>query len=64
MIKNLKTLVKRETKNDICDLLNLTTKESFFTFNNKFYIQADDVAMESLPDAILAKIFLSYNEEN
>ena len=54
MIKNLKTLVKQVYKNDICDLLNLTTKESFFTFNNKFYIQADDVAMESLPDAILA----------
>ena len=64
MIKNLKTLVKRVSKNDICDLLNLTTKESFFTFNFKFYIQADDVVMESLPDAILVKIFLSYNEEN
>ena len=42
------TLVKGITKNDFCDLLNLATKELFFTFNNKFYIQVDSVAMGSL----------------
>ena len=30
------------------DLLNLTNKESFFTFNNKFYIQADGVDILSI----------------
>ena len=42
------TLVKGITNNDFCDLLNLATKELFFTFNNKFYIQVDSVAMGSL----------------
>ena len=42
------TFVKGITKNDFCDLLNLATKELFFTFNNKFYIQVDSVAMGSL----------------
>ena len=32
------TLVKEISKNDSRDLLNLVTKESFFTVNNKFYI--------------------------
>ena len=31
------TLVKGMSKNDFRHLLNLATKESFFTFNNKFY---------------------------
>ena len=45
-------------------LLNLATKESFFTFNNKFYIQVDGVAMGSPLGPILANIFLSHHEEN
>ena len=32
------TLVKGISKNDFRDLINLATKESLFTFNNKFYI--------------------------
>ena len=36
--KILDTLVKEISKNDFCDLLNLATKELFFTFTNKFYI--------------------------
>ena len=32
-------LVKGISKNDFHHLLNLATKESFFTFNSKFYIQ-------------------------
>ena len=58
------TLVKGISKNDFCDLLNLAIKESFFTFNNKFYIQVDGVAMGSSLGLILANIFLSYHEEN
>ena len=42
------TLFKRISKNEIHDLLNLATKESFFTFDNKFYIQVDDVAIVPL----------------
>ena len=35
-----------------------------FTFNNKFYIQVDGVAMGALLGPILANIFLSPHEEN
>ena len=48
------TLVKEISKNDFCD----------FTFNNKFYIQVNGVAMGSPLGPILASIFLSYQEEN
>ena len=58
------TVVKGISKNDFCDLLNLATKESFFTFNNKFYIQVDGVAMGSPLVPIMANIFLSHHEEN
>ena len=51
------TLVKGISKNDFLDLLNLATKESFFTFNNKFYIQVDGVAMGSPLGPILANLF-------
>ena len=49
------TLVKGIPKNDFRGLLNL---ESFFTFNNKFYIQVDGVAMGSPLVPTLASIFL------
>ena len=35
-----------------------------FAFNNKFYIQVDDVAMRSPLGLILANIFLSDHEQN
>ena len=57
-------MVKGISKNDFRDLLNLATKESFFTFNNKFYIQVDGVAMGSPLGPVLASIFLSHYEEN
>ena len=38
VFKTLNTLVKGISKNDFHELLNLATKESFFTFNNNFYI--------------------------
>ena len=58
------TLVKEIYKNDLSDLINLTTKQSFFTFNNKFYIQVNGVAMGYPLGVILANIFLSHHEEN
>ena len=43
----------------------MVTKEIiFFTFDNKFYDQADGVAMDSHLGPILANIFLSDHEEN
>ena len=42
----------------------MATKESFFTFNNKFYIHVDGVAMGSPLGPILANIFLSYHDKN
>ena len=42
----------------------MASKESFFTFNNKFYVQVDGVAIGSPPGPISANIFLSHHEEN
>ena len=64
LCKTPDTLVKGISKNDCRDLLHLATKESFFTFNNKFYIQVDGVAMGSPLGPILASISLSHHEEN
>ena len=58
------TLVKGISKNDFRGLINLATKESFFLFSNKFYIQVDRVAMGSPLGPILANIFFSHHEEN
>ena len=64
LFKTPETLVEEISKNDFRDSLNLATKESFFTFNSKCYIQVDGVAMGSPLGPILANIFLSHNEEN
>ena len=56
LFKTPDTVDKEMSKNDIGDLLNFATKESFFTFNNKFYIQVDGVAMRSPLGPILANI--------
>ena len=63
LFKTPDALVKGISKNDFRDL-NLATKESFFRFKNKFYIQVDGVAMGSSLGPILANIFLSHYEEN
>ena len=42
---NPETLLNGISKHILHNLLNLTTKESFFTFNDKFYIQADGVTL-------------------
>ena len=54
------TLVKGISKNDFRDLLNLATKESLFTFNNKFYIQANGVTMGSPLVPIFFIIFCDF----
>ena len=61
LFKTLGTLVKGISKNDFRDLLNLATKESFFTLNNKFYIQVGSVAMRCHlgPISPLGPIFTS-----
>ena len=64
LFQTLETLVKGISINDFCDLLNLATKESFITVNNKSYIQVDGVAMGFLLGPIMANIFLSLHEEN
>ena len=64
LFKTPDTLLKGISKNDFRDLLNLTTKESIFTFNNKFYIQVDGVAMAFPLGPILANISLLHHEEN
>ena len=63
LFKTVNTLVKGISKIDFHDLLNLATKKSFFTFNNKFYIHVDGVVMGSPLGPILTNIFLSHHEK-
>ena len=49
---------------DFRNLLNIAIKESFFTFNNKYYKQVDGVAMGSLLGPALANIFMCSFESN
>ena len=56
LFKTPNTLVKGIFKNDFRDLLNLATKESFFAFNNKFYILVDGVVIGFPLGPILANI--------
>ena len=46
------------SKHDFRNLLNIATKESFFTFNNNYYKQEDGVAMGSPLGPALANIFM------
>ena len=43
-------------KHDFRNLLYIATKESFFTFNSKYYKQLDDLAMQSPLGTALANI--------
>ena len=58
LFQNTETLVIGISKNYFPDLITLSTKESFFIFNNNFYIQVDGVAMGSTVGPILVNIFL------
>ena len=51
------TLVKGRSKVDLHYLLHLAIKESFFRFNNKFYIQVGGAVIRSLLGQILDNIF-------
>ena len=62
LFSNPETLMKGISKNNFRDLLNLATKESLFTFDNKFYIQVDRSAMGSPLGPVLANI--ENHEEN
>ena len=45
-------------EHDCRNLLNVATKESFFTFNNKYYKQVDGVATRFPLNQALANIFI------
>ena len=51
-------------KHDFRYRLNIATKESFFTFNNKYYKQLDGVAMGFPLGPALANIFMCSFERN
>ena len=59
---NPQSLVNEISKNESRDLLSFLTKESFFSFNNKFYTQSSGVAMKSPLVSIMANIFISHFE--
>ena len=51
-------------KSEFKDLLSLTTKESYFIFNNILYKQIDGVAMGSPLGPSLANAFLTHHEQD
>ena len=64
LFQNPEALVKRLSKNNFSDLLKLTNKESFFTFNKRFRIQVDGPATGSHLGSILTNMFLSHHEQS
>lgn len=64
LFQNTETLVIGISKNCFPDLIILSTKESFFIFNNNFHIQLDGVAMGSTLGPILVNIFLWHHKES
>ena len=57
-------IVNGINKKDFRVLLEISTKESFFIFDDEYYRQIDGVAMGSPLGPTLANIFLCYHEEN
>ena len=57
------SIVKNLNRNQVKELLELATKQSFFIFNDKFYTQVDGVAMGSPLGPTLANSFLCYHEK-
>ena len=51
-------------KNQITEMLSLTTKESIILFDMAFYTQVDDVAMGSPLGPSLTNAFLCHHEAN
>ena len=51
------------SKEDLVDLLNVSTKGQLFQFNGALYEQTDGVAMGSLLGSLLANVFMSSLEE-
>ena len=50
-----------EKKNEFKDLLSISTKESYFIFNNILYKQIDGVATGSPLGSSLANVFLAHH---
>ena len=54
--------VSRLNKQQVLEMLSLTTKENVILFDQKYYSQIDEVAMGSPLGPTLANIFLCYHE--
>ena len=55
-------MVSGLNKQQVLEMLSLTTKENIILFDQKYYSQIDGVAMGSPLDPTLANIFLCYHE--
>ena len=51
-----------ESKSNFCNLLNVAVKESFFTFNIRFYIQVDAFTVGCPLGPILPNICYFHHE--
>ena len=63
LFKDKQKKVNDLTKAQVNELLKLATKQSFFLFNNNFYIQKDGVAMGNPLGPTLANSFLCFYEK-
>ena len=60
LFKNKTNKVNNLTKEYFSSLLKLTTLDSFFIFDGKYYKQKDGVVMGSTLDPTLANVFMSF----
>ena len=63
LFPNDNSTIKGLSKNDFRMLMELSTKESFFVFNDEYFKQTDGVAMGSPLGPTLANAFMCYHEK-
>ena len=56
--------LNHEIVNEIINLTKVILEQNYFTFDNKYYLQQDGLAMGSPLSSILAEIYLNHIENN
>ena len=65
--KNLllsKSTLNHETVDELINLTKVILEQNYFTFDNKYYLQRDGLAMGSPLSGILVEIYLNHIETN
>ena len=59
-----KSTLNHETVDELINLTKVILEQNYFTFDNKYYLQRDGLAMGSPLSGILAEIYLNHIETN